>query len=190
MHLPGELFLYDPLHRLSAFESGCIGSTKVVILVGGLTDGFMTIPYTEALSGYLEIKKVALVHCLLRSSYLSYGTGCLDNDAEDLCRLLGYLHEEKGKEQVVFLGHSTGCQDIMRFLGDTRFFAALSEELRTVVAGAVLQAPVSDREHAFHSDHEESARMLAWAKSNRGMYHQSAKPVMSASRLVGLLEKL
>ena len=60
----------------------------------------------------------------------------LQEDVEDLRHLIGFLEKEYGAEEVVLLGHSTGCQQCVKFL----------EGKVGIVKGAILQGPVSDRE--------------------------------------------
>jgi len=57
---------------------------------------------------------------------------------------------------IVLMGHSTGCQDIMRYL------TALNplnprNAARPSVEGAILQAPVSDRDAVLHTIDDEDA---------------------------------
>ena len=71
----GNLFIYDPKWKLIAFESGSLSSSRCLILLGGLTDGLLSLPYVERLSSKLETlsKPFSLIQPLLRSSNLQYG---------------------------------------------------------------------------------------------------------------------
>lgn len=95
-----------------------------------------------------------------------YGTGSLDRDAADLRLLCAHLRQQHGIRGVVLVGHSTGCQDAVRYMqrycgagpgaaaapgagqggGDAAPAAAgVQEEAEGEVAellGTVLQAPV------------------------------------------------
>ena len=51
---------------------------------------------------------------LLSSSYGGWGVASLAGDAEELRELLAHLTARRGVKRVVLLGHSTGCQDIVR----------------------------------------------------------------------------
>jgi pimeloyl-ACP methyl ester carboxylesterase len=59
--------------------------------------------------------------------------------------LVRYLREELGRERVVLMGHSTGCQGVMEFV--SFLYSAGGERGDDVrIDGAILQGPVSDRE--------------------------------------------
>lgn len=111
----GRLYNYRPsgsFNALQAFESPAShGFTKYVVYVGGLTDGLLACPYVPALGEACQRVGWALVQPLLSSSYIGYGTGSLDRDADELSLLLGFLAAERGATAVALVGHSTGCQD-------------------------------------------------------------------------------
>ena len=130
---------------LQAFESGPLeGSENALVVMGGLTDGLLPTTYTPPLAAAVAAEGWATVQPLLRGSYCQFGTGGLDRDVEDLSSLLKFLRDRRGAKRVALLGHSTGCQITARFLADDG--TGGSEELRSMVVLAVLQAPVSDRE--------------------------------------------
>eukprot|EP00897_Mesotaenium_endlicherianum_P006887 jgi/Mesen1/6226/ME000320S05418 len=120
-----------------AFQSGT--SKKHVIVLGGLTDGFFATRYVPPLAEALVKNGWSLVQTLLSSSYIGYGIASLDQDAEEMEELINYLVTEEHSEGVVLVGHSTGCQDIVHYM-------KRDMEHSKAVLGAVLQAPVSDRE--------------------------------------------
>jgi len=138
----GNLFIYDTTYKLVAFESGSLSSSQCLILLGGLTDGLLTLPYAERLSSKLESlsKPYSLVQPLLRSSYLQFGLHTIDNDAEDLKTLISYLVNNRNDlKSIILMGHSTGCQDIIHYLRQ--------EKPDLKVVRAILQGPVSDRQY-------------------------------------------
>lgn len=158
--LQGELFQYARGGRV-AFESSPIvvvppvePSSRVVtstaaaanptqkkcILLGGLSDGLLPVPYTVALQQACGEEDWSLVQPILSSSYTGFGHGSLDRDVQELDELLDYLIQFRGCERVALVGHSTGCQDIVHYLKHGK--------LQDRVVLAVLQAPVSDRESA------------------------------------------
>jgi pimeloyl-ACP methyl ester carboxylesterase len=92
------------------------------------------------LANALQEEKWSLVQPLLSSSYIGYGTSSLKEDAIEIEKLINYLIYEEQSEGVVLVGHSTGCQDIVHYL---RTGGHCSKAVR----GAILQAPVSDREY-------------------------------------------
>lgn len=134
----GVLFKYGPKSVQVAFKTG--NYKQQVIFIGGLTDGFLATEYLEPLAVALDKEKWSLVQFLLSSSYTGYGTSSLKQDSTELDQLINYLINKEDSEGVVLLGHSTGCQDIVHYMGT---HAACSRAVRA----AILQAPVSDREY-------------------------------------------
>lgn len=127
-----------------------------VLFVGGLTDGFLTVPYVPQLaSSVAKLPNWVVVQALIGSSYLGFGTGSLKRDAKDLAKLVRYLRTKRGTKssKVVLMGHSTGCQDTMEYL------SKLSKEpdfdSLLAIDGGILQAPVSDCE-AFEDFYEST----------------------------------
>ena len=139
--------------------------TKVaVVAVGGLTDGFFALPYLPHLAELLSadgkknqgVVEWSLITPLLSSSHRGWGTSSLDRDADELLELSAHLRAHRGVEGIALLGHSTGCQDAVRYAerarDKTRGEAAAAGHDRAAAAplvGVVLQAPVSDRECFF-----------------------------------------
>jgi pimeloyl-ACP methyl ester carboxylesterase len=136
-----------------------------VVAVGGLTDGFFALPYLPHLAELLRDHNEndegggvewSLITPLLSSCHSGWGTSSLDRDAGELLELSVYLRAHRGVQGVALLGHSTGCQDAVRYAerarerkdpaaaGNDRAAAAAAPLL-----GVVLQAPVSDRECFF-----------------------------------------
>ncbi|CAF1191281.1 unnamed protein product [Adineta steineri] len=138
----GNLFVYDPEWKLVAFESGSLSSSRCLILLGGLTDGLLSLPYVEKLSSKLESlsKPFSLIQPLLRSSNLQYGWHTIDNDIEDLKTLINYLTNNRNHlKSIILMGHSTGCQDIIHYLR--------REKRHDKIHRVILQGPVSDRQY-------------------------------------------
>ncbi|GAX28541.1 hypothetical protein FisN_12Hh091 [Fistulifera solaris] len=142
--LTGDLFSYTMTPtNLVAFETSPSRPSKCILL-GGLSDGLLPTPYTQGLSEQLP-KHWSLVQPLLQSSYTGFGHGTLDRDVQDLEALLVYLQTHRHAESFALVGHSTGCQCIVHYLKTKQPPQSLPLRL------AVLQAPVSDREHAAAS---------------------------------------
>ncbi|CAF0768449.1 unnamed protein product [Rotaria sp. Silwood1] len=138
----GNLFVYDSKNNLVAFESGSLSSSGCLILIGGLTDGFLSLPYVEKLSSKLESlsKPYSLIQPLFRSSYLQYGWHTIDDDVEDLKNLIDYLINNRNHlKSIILMGHSTGCQDIIHYLRQ--------EKKHPKIPRVILQGPVSDRQY-------------------------------------------
>ncbi|PRW56053.1 UPF0613 -like [Chlorella sorokiniana] len=111
--MEGTLFRYGPAAANVAFLSG--RHPRYVVLVGGLTDGLLFAPYVRPLAARLEERRWSLVQVLLSSSHTGYGCASLDQDAEELHRLACHLRAEYGSQGMVIVGHSTGCQDAVRY---------------------------------------------------------------------------
>ncbi|KAK4184991.1 hypothetical protein QBC35DRAFT_415859 [Podospora australis] len=127
---------------LTAYERLTSSSTpkNALVFIGGLTSGPHTTPLdfltTDAVLGN---GTWSIWELRMRSSFSGFGYSSLKNDAEDLAVLVSYLRKQ-GKEKVVFMGCSTGCQDILEY-AKTKDTPA--------VDGYILTSPVSDREAAF-----------------------------------------
>ncbi|XP_078435944.1 alpha/beta-Hydrolases superfamily protein [Wolffia australiana] len=147
--IPGVLFKYGPKQVQVAFKTGDF--RQQVIFIGGLGEGYLATQYLEPLSVALEKENWSLVQPLLSSSYSGYGISSLKQDSSELDQLISYLINKENSEGVVLLGHSTGCQDIVYYM---RSNSACSKAVR----GAILQAPVSDRE--YRATLPETAAMI------------------------------
>ncbi|ESW96626.1 hypothetical protein KL918_000582 [Ogataea parapolymorpha] len=149
IHNPVEGFVHEYAPRLTAFEfkNKEVQSKKVVLFIGGLTDGLLTVPYLPDLSAGLDKIGWTLVQIHFTSSYMGWGTGSLERDAYEISLLVEYLRSERGgsREKVVLMGHSTGCQDTIQYLAKYG-----PKEPAKQVEGGILQAAVSDREAIFH----------------------------------------
>jgi triacylglycerol esterase/lipase EstA (alpha/beta hydrolase family) len=139
MKFSGQLFTYDKDSRLTAFETGPTESTETVVFIGGLGDGYNAVPFLPPLAKQLQELNMSLIQVQLSSSNQGYGTSNLQTDSEELDLLVTHLKEKRGKTKIVFLGHSTGCQDC--------YWHNKYGKTSQYIAGYILQAPVSDREH-------------------------------------------
>ncbi|KAF4358894.1 hypothetical protein F8388_013698 [Cannabis sativa] len=150
----GVLFKYGSKPMQVAFKTG--DYKQQVIFIGGLTDGFLATEYLEPLAIALDREKWSLVQFLMSSSYSGFGISSLQQDAMEVDQLISHLINKEDSEGVVLLGHSTGCQDIVHYMGTN---AACSRAVRA----AILQAPVSDRE--YRATLPETAGMIDLASS-------------------------
>lgn len=120
-----------------------------LIFIGGLTDGFLTVPYVPPLALAVEVvpgSKWVVVQALISSSYLQFGFGSVQRDAKELGQLVEYLRTHRGssKSKIVLMGHSTGCQDTIEYI--SKYSKSLGFDKVRALDGAILQAPVSDAE--------------------------------------------
>ena len=117
----------------------------------------------------LESLSYSVFEIRMNSAFAGWGYTSLASDVADLSSLVKYLRS-LGKEKIVFMGHSTGCQDCMEYTN----YAAHSNE---PVDGFILQGPVSDREALGKSLTKEqlaasiatAAEMLAAGKGDEAM---------------------
>ncbi|PWY70105.1 dolichol-phosphate mannosyltransferase [Aspergillus eucalypticola CBS 122712] len=162
MSHPGILHHYAP--RLVAFEftpPNSTPSTNALLFIGGLTDGLLTVPYVPTLASALSTTTTtpnnkntwSVFNVLLTTSYQGWGVNSLDRDIEDLAQCITYIRKLKGPEsKIVIMGHSTGSQDVLHYLSAPNpvphnpAVNGLQYLTRPPVDGAIMQAPVSDRE--------------------------------------------
>ena len=137
---------------LPVFEVGPKEPYGNVVLIPGLTDGPMSLRYTHQLAetlncyGQDEHTKIGevcqpfrLLMPTLSSSYLGFGVSSLKQDVEEIDALLDSVPmEERKNSPLVLIGHSTGCQDLVRYMS--------GGANAKYVSGVIFQAPVSDRE--------------------------------------------
>ena len=107
-----------------------------------------------------------------------------------------YLGKLRPEGRAVFLGHSTGCQDAIHYLTSSP-----GSDTRPKIQGAILQAPVSDREALWRLGDmgseiaEVEALAKQWIKDGKGddvlprehtMYVFGQRSVVSAKRFLSL----
>lgn len=141
---------YDsPTRRSCAYElvtATSAGARNALVFIGGLTDGPHTTPYIRTIAQQLATTDAgkalgySVFELRMSSSFHGYGFKSLSDDVADLSALVKHLRENLAKEKIVFLGHSTGCQDQMAYA------RAMTEGTSPAVDGFILQAPASDRE--------------------------------------------
>ncbi|KAI8333612.1 hypothetical protein BC941DRAFT_401151 [Chlamydoabsidia padenii] len=156
MEFNGKLFTYHKELRLTAFESGVVGSNKTVIFMEGLTDGYNGVPYLSKLNDTVTKHGYSLIQIHTTSFYNGYGASSLSNDAKELDYLIDYLRQHRNRTQIVVMGHSTGCQDCYWH----------NKYGRNKVAGYILQAPASDREY-YVAECQDSACHIQLAVTMR-----------------------
>lgn len=128
-------------------------SRNTLIFIGGLTDTLGTVPYLPTLAEAIAPFDYSIVQPQLSSSLGGYGLSSLEADAQEICLVIQYLQNRavnpKPRDgRIVLMGHSTGCQDVVHVLSHDRTGIRID--------GAILQAPVSDRE-AFEGDNPEGS---------------------------------
>lgn len=140
---------------LNTFEYKSLTASKAkphaLLLIAGLSDGLCTVPFMNDLAVSLESTNWSVFFVLLSSSHTGWGMSSLDKDVDELGRCIDYVKALKAREyqgeaanepgKVAIMGHSTGSQDVLHYL-----YTQAPEQTRPAVDGAILQAPVSDRE--------------------------------------------
>lgn len=126
------------------------------------------------LAAALEPTEWSLFSFILSSSYDQWGFGRLGQDIEDIAECVNYITNYKKKEissqtaqnpKVVIMGHSTGSQDVLYYLyspnplpEDPVYDKGLRHIERPAVDGAIMQAPVSDREGIMNGLTDENGK--------------------------------
>lgn len=197
-----------------AFESPTAGketslSPNKCVLIGGLSDGLLPVPYTEGLHQVCQETGWSLVQPILSASYTGFGHGSIDADVDEMVELVHYLLVHRQAERICFIGHSTGCQDICHFLrtkyenplwlSPTSSHGGGDKDITTapfphdVIVGAVLQAPVSDREQpaaldpqTYKSNLQLAADMCETGKGDECMPRSAFWAPITAQRFVDL----
>ncbi len=193
--LSGQLFLYaggraafESFIPSNASDDPALFSSKKCILLGGLSDGLLPVPYTQLLADSCHEASWSLVQPVLSSSYTGFGHGSLQRDCDELQELLRYLMTYRSAQEFCLVGHSTGCQNAVYFLQHAA--PDLCDKLRVVA----LQAPVSDREHAAMDDGHSTKLSLARNLVDEGKGHEMMPrsafwAPITAQRFVDLNEK-
>ena len=84
---------------------------------------------------------------------MGFGNGSLIRDSHELEYLLSYLCHHRSGEIYAFVGHSTGCQNIIHLLKNCQ-----SQDLIYKIKVVALQGPVSDREAACSGGNAEEEK--------------------------------
>ncbi|KAK0552327.1 hypothetical protein OC846_002928 [Tilletia horrida] len=148
------------------------------ILVSGLGDTLGTLPYIPRLANVLQSRSRSgdesspgpgweLLLPTLSSTGGGWGTASLEGDARELSELIHFLRQEevdrfpdpssRPHRHIVIHGHSTGCQDLVQWLSETRTapngvpLSSLPAQMQDsasilTISAAIFQAPVSDVE--------------------------------------------
>ena len=100
--LQGTLFQYSTFPSLVAFEScpttvtaaadeAAALPSKKCILIGGLSDGLLPVPYTKQLETACHERGWSLVQPIISSSYLGFGHGSLERDTKEIRYVPTYI---------------------------------------------------------------------------------------------------
>jgi alpha-beta hydrolase superfamily lysophospholipase len=121
---------------------------------------------------------------------------------EEISTAIQYIRDsvtQSPNTPVVIMGHSTGCQDVMHYLCSPTSSketagpsGAAGAGARSWISGAVMQAPVSDREAILHSVNTEQKTKTAYDASMaiadqtpRDKYSTTILPTDVSKHIVG-----
>lgn len=125
------LVAFEHRHNLQSQAS------NILIFLGGLSDGLLTVPYVPHIVSSLP-PFWALIEPTLSSSYKQFGISSLGKDVAEIVQLVEYVQTLHPNGKVVLFGHSTGSQQVMHY--------CIAPGSRPKIHGAVFQASISDRE--------------------------------------------
>lgn len=142
------------------FAPAAVNKRHSILFIGGLGDGLATTSYLSDLEKALRPTEWSLFTLNLTSSYQAWGLGHLDRDTDEIAQCVHYIKDYKeakfGRGKVVLMGHSTGSQCVLHYLyrpnphtATPAFDSDLQHIKRLPIDGAIMQAPVSDRQ-AIH----------------------------------------
>ncbi|KAL4778862.1 hypothetical protein BJX76DRAFT_365865 [Aspergillus varians] len=162
---PSPGLLHEYAERLVAFEYSSSARIKphTLLFIPGLGDGLGTVTYLTDIVAALEETEWSVFSPIISSSYGGWGTSGLGRDIDEIALCVEYiLHYKRDAEagssppgtgKVVIMGHSTGSQDVMQYISASNprhphpvLDRGGAPVLRPQVDGAVMQAPVSDRQ--------------------------------------------
>lgn len=173
--------------RLVAFEHDTPNKQEaknIILWIGGLGDGMHTVSYPAVLSERLP-SQWSLAQVQLLSSLNGWGTGSLQRDVQEIAQCVEYFRQLKGDEaKIVLMGHSTGCQDVMEYVT-----GPAGQGARPKIDGAILQAPVSDREGLVDTMPAEERRKVIEVAEElvRNGYSNEVIPESLSGRYLGRL---
>ena len=161
--------------------------SNALILMPGMTEGFMSMSYTKELSAELLKLDYSMVQVNLSSSFMQFGISSLKQDCQELTKLLKTLEKVYKFQKIVMLGHSTGTQDVLYYLR----YGELSE----MVSGVILQGAVSDRDYLTTWEEtprlkQEADKLMAERKPQALLSERLFGAPITAERYASLIGRL
>jgi triacylglycerol esterase/lipase EstA (alpha/beta hydrolase family) len=136
---PGVLHHVAPVSAFEITSTTSVSTPNLLLWIGGLTDTYHSVSYVYTLASALP-SSWSLAQVNLSSAGSGWGIASLDQDVNELSSLIAHFRTQ-GKQKVVIMGHSTGCQDCLHYSASPD-----KRGDRANVDGTILQASVSDRE--------------------------------------------
>ncbi|KAL9112147.1 MAG: hypothetical protein Q9227_003524 [Pyrenula ochraceoflavens] len=177
--VPGTVYIYEPSKKLVLFEHAhASAGIHSLLVVGGLGDGLTSLPFIAPLAQALQPTQWRVIEVQLSSSNVNWGLRNLRDDADELAVAVGFVRNLNRRGGIVLMGSSTGSQDVMTYLtsqnGDQPLFEL---PVYPQIDGAVLQAPVSDKES------------LLWTNFPTGVEDDSTDKGQALKHCLGLAEE-
>ncbi|KIX09351.1 uncharacterized protein Z518_00430 [Rhinocladiella mackenziei CBS 650.93] len=193
------IHVYHPKRRLLLLEYTTHSSQtqsqppNVLLFIGGLYDNFRSPRYIDDLAALFPrdgpAQKWRVMHVQMSSAGKQFGLCDLDRDVEEISAAITYIREHvtcSPATPVVLMGHSTGCQDVLHYL------CSHPPAPRPIIAGGILQAPVSDREAIIHDVNRNPSTQSAWksamsiiSSTPKDKYATTILPLHVSTPLVG-----
>lgn len=182
MSVEGQLLrVCDESPNLVAFVAKKAGQkvcSNALVLIPGLTDGFMALAYTESLSRALLAADYSLVLVNLSSSWYQFGFKSLASDSVELEKHLTFLKKRFGFDKIALLGHSTGAQNALYFLRHGK------PEAASLMNGVILQGGVSDRDILLKME-EFASQIPPMMKEAKRLESEKRGESVLSERLIG-----
>ena len=161
--------------------------TNALVLIPGLTDGFMSMAYSSHLAQTLQRVDYSLVQVQISSSFMQFGFSSIQRDCKELTELVIYLKDKLGFKKIGLLGHSTGAQDCLYFLRHSTS--------RDLISAVILQGAVGDRDYMQSDPELLKMRDEARDLSNNGKEQTFLRDYLydapiTAKRFASLAERL
>ena len=180
-----KVFEYLPSYGLPSISDE---RPNVLLWIGGLFDTFAGVPYVARIAENLARDSKSTWSVMEIQLGLGFTTGDLNRDVEEIAKCIGWVRSRSATKEsrVVIMGHSTGSQDVLHYLYHSK------DTERPIIDGAILQAPVSDREslsmlisHAEDADELRDVydECVKQAKSLRGQRGSPSLPRYLTGRL-------
>ncbi|KAL0258041.1 hypothetical protein SLS55_007212 [Diplodia seriata] len=156
--LPGILHHYTESLVTFEFTTNTARKPHSLVFIGGLGEGLGSTSYMADLVRALQPTEWSIFSLNISSSHQSWGLGHLDRDTDEIAQCLSYVQDYKTDKygapgKLALMGHSTGSQHVLHYLSSPNphtsapaFDADLRHVRRPALDGAIMQAPVSDRE--------------------------------------------
>ncbi|KAL3473224.1 hypothetical protein BJX99DRAFT_272389 [Aspergillus californicus] len=159
---PQPGLLHEYAERLVAFEYASSPTNGIkphtLLFIGGLGDGLGTVDYLTDIIAALEETAWSVFSPVLSSAYGGWGMSGLGKDIDEIGLCVNYIRDYKSSIEaaakpgkIVLMGHSTGSQDVMQYISSANPRPpqpplVRHPILRPRIDGAIMQAPVSDRQ--------------------------------------------